>query len=519
MTDARPAKATTYEATASSRAFRGGLWQSIGQVSPYVYTVIVSIVAARILGPERMGRQSFIAFTATAVQTVCTTGLGTALLRFIGELRGRGLAGRLRPLYGLAWRVSLLSGAIGGAALLVVAGAGAQPTWAWLFAGAAVVAGVLHRVPGTFLIGLQRWRLHAMVLLVTGAASVAATIAVLILGGGVSGMLGVIAGTAAAMLVWTTVLARRLLNDPTVREESLGELRSNVLKFAAASTVPVIFSLVVFQRSELFFLERFSSDTQIALYSIAFSATATLVAVPTAIGSIVTPSVAGLVGTGEFDRVRRGYSRVLRLSLLFALPLAAAGLALGPQLLRLVYGERYAGVGDIFMIVVLTLPLTPLSGASSAVVMGYGRVRLPIVVSGMAAAVDVALAAVLVPRLDATGAAIANTCAFTVAALLLIVYAARLVGGVHLGWRPIARIAMVSVVAAALARVVLLAGESVEVFAAAAAVEVAVLLAAATFFRVVPEDDATFLIRVAGGGRRIALVLGRLSDRSRRLPA
>jgi O-antigen/teichoic acid export membrane protein len=503
--------AREFEPTAGTRAFRGGLWQSAAQIAPYAYTTIVSIVAARVLGPERMGRQSFIAFVVVAVQSVCVGGLGTALLRYVGELRGQGRERALPSLLAWAWHVGALVGGLGTLALLAVTAAGADPTWAWVFAAAAVLAGTLHRVPGTLLIGGERWRTHAVVMLVTGAGSVVATIVVLWLGGGISGMLGVIAATAAAMLVWTTVLSRRLLAPLRSVREPLGAVRSEVLRFTLASTVPVILYLVVLQRSEFFFLERFSSDAQIALYSIAFSATAALIAIPAAIGAVLTPSVATLVGGGEFERIRRGYSRVLRLGLLFALPVAAAGLALGPDLLRLVYGRRYAGAGDVFLIVVAALPLVPLSGASGSLLTGYGRVRALIVISSIAAVTDLALAALLVPRLDAIGAGIANTSAFSIAAVLVLCYAVRLIGGVQLGWRSVVRVAAVSAVAAGLARLVLVAGDGADIFVAAAAVEVAVLGVGAVTLRIVPAEDAAFLARTAGRHVRIARVFERLS--------
>lgn len=497
--------------SAGTRAFRGGVWQALAQVAPYAYTVIVSVVAARILGPERMGRQSFIAFAVTTAQSVTAGGFGMSLLRYVGELRGQRRERALPSLVGWAWQISAAAGALGALPLLAVALAGAKPTWAWVFGAAAVVAGALHRAQGTVLIGTERWRSHAVILLVTGAASVVATLAVLLLGGGISGMLAVIAATAAAMLVWTTVVVQRVLAPLQREREPLGEIRRELVKFALASSVPLILGLIVLQRSELFFLERFSSDSQIALYSIAFSATAALIAVPSVIGAVLIPSVATLVGSGDFDRIRRGYSRVVRLSLLFALPLTGAALALGPDLLALVYGHRYARAGDVFLIVVVTLPLAPLSGASGALLAGYGRIRAPIVVSSIAAVVDLALAAVLVPRFDAIGAGIANTCAFSIAAALALGYAVKLVGGLQLGLRSVARVGLVSAIAAGLARLVLAASDSPGLFVVAAAVEIAALGLGALALRIVPEEDAAFLASALGLGPALTRALSRLA--------
>jgi O-antigen/teichoic acid export membrane protein len=350
-----------------------------------------------------------------------------------------------------------------------------------------------------------------MVVIITGAGAVVATVVVLVLGAGVDGMLGVTAASAVAMLIWLTLLARRRLAPLNPERQRLGPLRAEVVAFSVALSVPVILNLVVFQRSELFFLEHFSSNRQIALYSIAFSATAALTAISAGIGAVLTPSIATLVGGREFDRIRRGFSRVLRLGLLFSLPLTGAALALGPTLMHLVYGPRYVGVGDILVIILLTVPLIPLVGASSALLVGYGRVRAPIVVGSIAAATDLGLAALLVPHLDAIGAALANTSASIISGLLLIGFAVRLVGGVHLEWHSILRVLGVSAVAGSLARLVLVGGHSWILFVAAAAIEVAALAIGALRFRIISTDDAAFLVRAFKGGTRVTRLFQRLA--------
>jgi O-antigen/teichoic acid export membrane protein len=509
--DAQAAATTGPGATTSARAFRGGLWQSAAQFAPYVFTTVVSIVAARALGPDRMGRQSFIAFVIVTTQTLWTGGLGSALVRHIGEVEGRGRERTLPAMVAWGWKTAGILGGLGALVLVGIAVAGATPAWAWLFAAVAALAGSVNRVPGGVLIGMRRWQSHALVVVVIGAAQAVITVAVVLLGAGVTGMIGVTAAAAVAILIWVSALAHRQLAAITGEHEPLGPLRAELVSFSLAMSVPVILSLIVFQRSELFFLERFSSNRQIALYSIAFSATAALYAVPTAIGAILTPSVATLVGSREFDRIRRGYSRVIRLGLLFSLPLTGVAMALGPSLLHLIYGSRYEGVGDILLIILLTLPITPLAGASNALLIGYGRVRAPIVVGSIAAAVDVVLALLLVPRLDAVGAAIANTAAFLISGALVITFAGRQVGRINVGWHSVLRVATISALAGGLAWLVLLQGDSAILVTVAAAIAILSLGIGALTTRVISAADAAFLVQALRGGRRLTRVFERLA--------
>jgi O-antigen/teichoic acid export membrane protein len=483
------------------KALVGGMWTSASQMAPFVYTTIISIVAARILGPDLMGRQSFIAFVVVTVQTVCTSGIAYALSRYVGESIGQGRTGLLPGLVSWAWRVALPVSLFSASVLLAVALAGADPRAAWLFGAVAVLAGGLHKVPGGVLLGGKQWRAQSFVVLATGAVSLVATILVLALGGGISGMLAVTAATSIAMLIWSSRLMRRMLADLAAPPLPLGRLAGEALRFTFATSVPTILSFVVLQRSEIFFVERYSSDAEIARYSIAFSAILAILAVPTAIRSVVLPSVSTLVGQGDFARIQRGYSRLIRLSLLLTIPLTAGALALGPRLIRLVYGDRYAGAGDVLLILAAPIPLVPLSGASSALMMGYGRVRAQTIVYALAAVVDIVAAALLVPHLDAIGAGIANVLALVAVAVPLLLYASRLVGGVQIGWSHLLRTVAASAAAAVAARLTLETGDSALTLLAALVVGVGVFGFLAAALRVLPEEDAEFLAGVARGHR------------------
>ena len=483
--------------SAGGHAFVGGIWTSASFLAPYLYTTLISIVAARILGPDDMGRQSFIAFVVIVGQTVAASGIGYSLVRHAGELVGQRREGAIPSLVRLGWRLVLPPSLLAAVVLAGVALAGAEPRAAWLFAAAAVLAGGLNNVPVRILVGVQRWREQSIVLIVVGALSVVPTIVVLALGGGVTGMLAVTAVTAFVILAWCTQLMRGFVRGLTAAELPLGAMKSDVIRFAAATTVPVILTFVVLQRSEFFILDLFSDDSQIALYSIAFSSLAALLALPMAVRTVVLPSVATLVGAGEFDRIRRGFSRLVRLSILLTVPLTAAGLALGPRLLTLVYGSQYSGAGEVLLILVAPLPLVPLSAAGSAVLMGFGRVRIPTLVSGFAAVIDIGAALILVPRLDAVGAAIANVLAVLAATIPLIPFCVRLLGGIDVSFRDTMRVVLVSGAAACAAALVLQLGTGAANFVAALVAGVASFVVLAPAVRMVPAADAEWLEALA----------------------
>jgi O-antigen/teichoic acid export membrane protein len=484
--------------TTGRSVLSGGLWYVASYAIPQGYTLIVSIVAARFLGPDGMGRQSFIAFVSITTTSVLAGSMYVAVMRFIGETRGRGRNDLLPGLLWWAWRIEGLAALVGGGTLGVAALLGAGPRSAWAFAAVVTFAGTLHSVPTAVLIGLQQFRRAAVVGLVTGLVGTAAVTIVLWQGGGITGMFATEAVVGLLNLLWTGTLARRSFAAVERGEErepdraELHGLRRSVGRYALLYSIGLFLELIVATRSEFFFLAHFSGNAEIAFYSIAYSAVAALRLIPKALAGSTAPAFATLYGAEAFDRIRSGYSRSLRLLLLVTLPLTAVALALGPELIEEVYGRNYAGAGGPVRILLLAFPVIALSTLAMSLLSGYGKIRLPIVANAVAAVVDVGLAAGLVPFVDARGAAIANAAGQGTFAFLMLVFAGRLVRPVD--WRPgmVVRAALTSAGVGLAGWATISWLDGFPGLAAGLAVSVIAFAALATTLRIIPADDASW---------------------------
>jgi len=386
------------------------------------------VVAARYLGPEGMGRQSYIAFVALSATIVLSSSMWVSLVRHVGETVGRGETGRVYGLLAWAWRIEGVAAVLGWAAIAAAALAGAEPEGAWLLAAAVTAAAILHTVPSAILTGLQRFRQASVVGLTTGLIGTTATIAVLAAGGGIVGMFAVELAVGLVNLAWTSTLARRVLREVAPEPLPVGPLRRQVRRYALGYSVGIVLEIIVARRSELFFLERLSTDDQIAFYSIAFSMVTAASALPQAMAGATAPAFATLFGEGSRERIHSGFNRGLRVILLFALPLTAGVVALGPSLLRVVYGTDYAPATAPLLILLAGFPLLGLASLAGAVLTGLGRLRVPIIANAFAAAADVAVAATLIGSLGARGAALANLAGQLTYFTVMLVYTFRLVG-------------------------------------------------------------------------------------------
>ncbi|HEX8854559.1 MAG TPA: polysaccharide biosynthesis C-terminal domain-containing protein [Thermoleophilaceae bacterium] len=509
----RPAAGAAATATTAASVTRGGLWVALARVLPQLYTLGISVAAARYLGPDGMGRQSFIAFVEVSAASIFTGGLNVALMRYVGETLGRDRPEVVRGLVTWAWKLVILGGVPAAGVLVAIGLSGSEPQAAWYLAGLVCFLLILATVPSAALAGAQRWRLSTRPGVVTGAVSVPATIAVLAAGGGITGLFAVEAAVVGANLLWTSLLARRVLAELSdAHSEPIGELKRDVLGYTGLMAGGVVLTFVIWKRSEFVFLDHYSGDTQIAFYSIAFAAVGALGLLPGVVSSVISPAFATLYGAGHADRLRSGYGRSIRLLLLVSLPVTAGALAVGPATVQLVYGSDYAGVRTPLLIMLAVFPLVALSGGANALMVGLGRRLVPGVVGVAAAVVTLGLNWLLVRSHGATGAALANSGGQVAATVPIVVYAVTSIGGLEWGVGSILRMALASAVtwlAAHLAVVAVHGGWEVPAGVAAGLLAFAVC---APPLRVLPAEEAELVEQVAGErlrplARRLASVL------------
>ena len=474
--------------TSAPSVVSGGLWTLLNRVLPQAQLLVLSIIVARYLGPTEMGRQSYIAFVSIALVQAATAGFPIALSRFVGELLGARRGGEALSLYRLTRRVELLAAALCLLALVAVALLGGDPRAAWMLAGLSAAFAVLQAVPMALLAGAQRWREGSLPGLVTGVATIPLTVVVLEAGGGITGLFGLEAAAVFANLVWTSALARRLASRLPEPEPAPPELRRRFLAFVGSTSLLVIIQFVVWRRSELFVLGYYSTDAQIAYYSIAFAAISGLSKLPETLEAVAMPAVANLVGMGEHARIRRGFWRAMRLLVPITLPLVAGVAVTGPALLRLAYGDEYRDAGPVLLAMLAPLLLQPMLRVSEGILYGLGRVKFIVIAGLVATVVDLALAFALIPSMDALGAAIANGAAILVAGIPCLALAVHLHRPVDFPVGLVLRTLPVALAVAGAAWAGLQVGTVLAVVTGTLA-----FLAAALVLRPVPAEDATWL--------------------------
>jgi O-antigen/teichoic acid export membrane protein len=485
--------------TTGASLLGGGIWQLASRLWPQVSTLVLSVVVARFLGPDDFGRQSFIAFVSVCAISFFSGGLSVAVLRFVAELLGRGEQGAISQLVRWGIAIQFVGAAIGGGALVITGAAGAVPEFAWILAGVATAIAIAHTIPHSTLIAAQRFRTEAVIGLVTDLVAVPTQIAVLAAGGGIAGIFGVQAGVAMINLVWTSVSARAVLRERAPRGKPRPELwRARFTRYALYNTLIALLSLVIWRRSEFFFLDAYSTDAQIGIYSIAFATVTALVLIPETLAAVMAPAFATLFGAGQRDRMISGYGRGVRILLVLALPLTTATAALVPTLLEVVYGRDFAAAGDVLLVMIVLFPLLPLYQVSNAVLVGMGKAAIPLVIGIVAAVINIGLAFVFIPDLDAIGAAIAVTVAQGAVSAMTVAYAISLTGSVRIDPGTLLRALVASAVAGGAGFAVVATLGGVPGLALGSLTWLAAFGLAAVPLGVLSADDAAWIDEAAG---------------------
>jgi O-antigen/teichoic acid export membrane protein len=443
-----------------------------------VLALLISVVTARYLRPDDMGRYAFLVWLAGLLAVVLSLGLPTTLTRYTAEAIGAGRALAAGSLLRLTVRrqaaLALAAAALTAGAALVVPVAWQLPL---ALTALSVPLLVLYGSASAFLSGLQVFGWQALLGVGMLAAQAFLFLLVASLGGGVAGLLLAHAVTNAAglgALAWLAWREGRRHGALPASAPLAAEARSDVIRYARSASLLVVLDAVVWQRTEVAFLQALAPAAEVAFYALAFGIATQAGRIPYQLSVVLFPSFPALVGGGRVAELASLHATAMRYFVLLGAPLGVGLAVTAPAVVRLLYGPAYGPAAAVLAVLALGSLVGFAAGASPAVLHATKRQDRLLRQGLLAAAVDVVLALALIPVAGAVGAAVASVAAQALGSGLAIRAAAREAGaGV-----PIA--ALVRIAAAALAMGVV-ASLPILLLEGAAALVAAVLLGAAAY--------------------------------------
>jgi O-antigen/teichoic acid export membrane protein len=370
--------------------------------------LVMSVLLARSLGPERMGDYSYITWAWTTLDALATLGFAVATARFTAERLARGDGAGASGFVRYLLRRQTVSTLIVVAAVLPLVLTLAPPPlrWALVIVTLALVPMTIESVYTHALFGAQRYDVTARLSTLKMALQLAVTVVALALGAGIVGLFGGLSITlVVSSLVLRYAVARVYPQTPAVVPTAT---RRDIRGYLISLSIVTALDAVVWNRSEVFFLGVWGDARDIAYYSLAFGlATRAMIVPEIAVGALL-PTFSALYGAGDREGFVALYRSALRYVALAGALVAALVAALAPGIIDLLYGGAYAPAAGLLAALAAIALVSALRQVAWAALPALGDRRAALMATGVAALVNLAVAAWLIPEHGTMGAVVAN---------------------------------------------------------------------------------------------------------------
>lgn len=390
---------------------RNTLWYALVTFIGLAAGLLMSVILARGLGPDRMGDYSYLLWALRTMTAVATLGWALATVRYTAEASARGDADAAWGWVRLFMRKQLVTTLVVVAVLVpvVVLTVRGDMRWAFLVAVLCLIPMTMEGVYTHAVYGAQRYDVTAQTSTVKMTIQLLASALAVTIGGDIPGLtVGLLVSCVCSCLLQRQraleIYAGSSGAPPAV-------MTADVRGYVVPLAVVAVLETIVWDRSELFFLGLYTTSAEIAFYSLAFGLATKVMVVPEIAVGALLPTFSALHGSGSSEELARMYRTALRYVALVGAPIATVLAAVAPALIVRLYGEVYLPAAHLLGVLAVVGVLSALRKVAWAALRALGDRRCALTATWVAAALNIALAAVLIPRHGTWGAVIANTAA------------------------------------------------------------------------------------------------------------
>jgi O-antigen/teichoic acid export membrane protein len=405
----------------------GATLATLSQVGSALAGGLMGIIVARLLGAAETGRFTVVLTAGVVLTTLTSLGVEVGLNYHVSR-RHWPAAAAVRQSQLAALVLGLAAGAAGVVLWLLLESSAFRGIPLWLLcAGLAAVPFSLSWTYTSFAaLAQDRYEAYSVpppaqngaALLLAGGLAIPFGI-----GGAVAGVTASHAAVAAGMLVW----GLRAFGAPPAGwvRDSLRRLKAAVA-FGFRANLSNVLQMFNY-RADLFVLNAVATQADVGRYAIAVSVTALGQLMPRALAAVVMPRVAALDATAESAALEMVMVKSVRHAVVIAAATAVI-LAAGLQLVPFVYGSEFEGTIVLGLILIPGITALGIGGVLSSSIVGKGKPQYSLYNVLIVTPPTLALYAVLIPSLEASGAALASSLSYCGSTLIAWFYFRRATG-------------------------------------------------------------------------------------------
>ncbi len=276
-----------------------------------------------------------------------------------------------------------------------------------------------------FLNGLRHMRLFAIINILQNVLMVGLTISLVLLGHGLNGAAWGLVLPVVALSLFSIWTVRRSLAWP------------GLSSFAGTSRLLLAFGGFVVLANGIGLMQSytdsvmigfFMKDVDVGVYAAAVTLSQAVLLPSQATQMITGPAMATLWGKGDRPGIEKLVGDTLVFTVGFIMPVAFAAIMLAPDLLRWFFEADFLGATSSLRILLLGSGFLAIWASVGSALSSTAYVRVIFLLSAASWAANIALNAVLIPRLGIEGAAAATSAALFLGTVLQLYATQRLVG-------------------------------------------------------------------------------------------
>lgn len=386
--------------------FKSSFFNFLSQVTIFLSAAVLSVLLARILGPEQMGQYSYWMWLIGTSALIFTLGLPRSIVRYVAQFKSRKSQTSQIISRTLFYQIKILSLFLLAALTLIFLFGGVEK-FTYLIIAATLSTSVINSLLGSALFGLQKYGFLFRINFLTSALSFVSVVCILFYAKNLTNLLLVNLLVLCVSLSASTYYLKDYIKFNT-KPLSL-KVYNNIRNYTLSISAIVFLDLILMERSEIFFLKNFSTIEQIAFYSVGFGLVGRVMTlIPGAVSGVIMPKIAWLHGKKELENIKLTYFSSTRYLILITLPIIFAGIILIDLPVKIFYGYDYLTLIPVIQILLISGGLSAIVAAAAAVLYGTGGQKFILKLAGVAAVFNIILDILFIPSMGAVGAAIAN---------------------------------------------------------------------------------------------------------------
>ena len=407
-------------------AIKNGIWNALANAAITLTGVIGSILVVRSLNRDQYGTLSYYLWLASIFFFLGTLALPNAITKITSELNGNGREEEAHALSRWVRCCLLAINLLLAVSLALWASRAAEPEKSYLLIIAFVlVPNALMAVLRSTFWGREQYRPVSVTMMIGSLVQLLFIALGYLFNWGVTGFLAALVSISVVQAVALAILLRSSDRSPRTTNKSFSLPERALLRryfaFALPATLVLCTELVVWQRSEIFFLERLSTLDQVGFYNLGYTIFGSLLTLGWALVHGFYPAISRNYGAGAWSRIGQQLHQGLILAALFAVPLTFGGWAILQNLTLLLYTPKMLPMVPVAQVLLVGILPGVIVGMLTLTVNSIGGIWIQVRAGLVMLVVSISLDLVLVPRLGAMGAALASTLTQVSYALLLTI--------------------------------------------------------------------------------------------------